>query len=352
MPPVRSTSSARRAPTTPPSTWCSTCAPDSAFTRHQPPQGYFHVGSDAVALAKAVLELRDAIGEFEKPKFFSYQQRLCAHSRNERIGCTACIDVCSAGAIRSDASLKGKPQGKARRGPEGAAGALKPTGGIVVEPHLCVGCGACSTVCPSGAISFAYPGAAEQGLRLRTLLRTYAAAGGRDAALLIHSDGAGVRRIDELGRAARTDRRLHGVPARVLPVAVWHTASVGLDLWLSAIAQGASQVWVLLTDEEAPEYRDALAAQMALAQAILSGLGYGAAPLQADRGSRCARAATRWTKLCARAPQSAWRGRPPLPHRPTNARRWSWRSTTCSRRRRAAGRKRSPCRPPAHRSAR
>jgi len=26
------------------------------------------------------------------------------------------------------------------------------------------------------------------------------------------------------------------VPARVLPLALWHTASVGIDLWLSAIA--------------------------------------------------------------------------------------------------------------------
>jgi ferredoxin len=247
-----------------------------AFTMHQPPQGYYHAAADVQALHKAVLELRDAVGEFEKPKFFSYQQKICAHSRNERIGCTACIDVCSARAISSDASLKGKTQGKPRRGPEGSTlGAAKPTGGIVVEPHLCVGCGACSTVCPSGAISFAYPSAADQGQRLRTLLRAFALAGGSDPVLLIHSDGAGAQRIDELGRAARTDRSVHGVPARVLPVGVWHTASIGIDLWLAAFAQGANQVWVLLTAEEAPEYRQALGEQMALAQAVLSGLGYG-----------------------------------------------------------------------------
>jgi ferredoxin len=56
---------------------------------------------------------------------------------------------------------------------------------------------------------------------------------------------------------------------------VWHTASTGIDLWLAAIAQGANQVWVLLTDEEAPEYRQVLGEQMGQAQAILSGLGYG-----------------------------------------------------------------------------
>jgi ferredoxin len=248
---------------------------DPAFTMHQPPQGYFHA-RDVQALHKAVFELRDAVGEFEKPRFFTYNHKICAHSRNERIGCTACIDVCSARAIASDASLKGKLQGKVRGGPEGGlTGQARPTGGIVVEPHLCVGCGACSTVCPSGALSFAYPSAVDQGQRLHTLLRAFIAAGGSDPVLLIHSDAAGARRIDELGRAARIDRGVHGVPARVLPVGVWHTASTGIDLWLAAIAQGANQVWVLLTDEEAPEYRQVLGEQMGQAQAILSGLGYG-----------------------------------------------------------------------------
>ncbi len=231
-----------------------------AFTMHQKPQGYFHVGRDEAALVRAVLQLRELSGEFEKPKFFRYQAKLCAHSRNEQIGCSACIEVCSARAIRSDASRKGRKAGEG--------------GGIVVEPHLCVGCGACSTVCPSGALGFAYPGAADQGRRLRTVLAAYRHAGGRDAALLLHSEGAGARLIGELGRAARVDAAVHGVPARVIPLALWHTASVGLDLWLSAIAFGASQVWVLLTDEEAPEYRRALAEQMAQAQAILAGLGY------------------------------------------------------------------------------
>ena len=230
------------------------------ITLHQPPQGYFHAADDA-ALVKAVLELRDSVGEFEKPKFFNYQQKICAHSRNEQIGCTACIDVCSAQAIRSDASMKGR-----------AAGLALP--GIIVEPHLCVGCGACTTVCPSGAITYATPRADEQGKRIKTLLSTYRRAGGRDAALLIHSQGAGARLIGELGRAARTDATVHGVPARVLPLDVWHTASVGIDLWLAAMAYGASQVLVLMSDEEAPDYRRAVTAQMQVAQAILSGLGF------------------------------------------------------------------------------
>ena len=250
-----------------------------AFAMHQPPQGYRHVGADERALVDAVLALRELSGEFEKPRFFRYDEKLCAHSRNERTGCSACIDVCSARAIRSDASRKGRTSGQPRRQPvpvPGSASTLPAAtgGGVIVEPYLCVGCGACSTVCPSGAMSFAYPGPAEQGRRLRTMLSTYARGGGRDAALLLHSEGAGARLIDDLGRAARTDPGIQGVPARVLPVAVWHTASIGLDLWLAAIAHGASPVWVLLTGEEAPEYRQALAEQMAVGQAILTGLGY------------------------------------------------------------------------------
>ncbi len=223
---------------------------------HQPPQGYFHVADDE-ALVRAVLELRELVGEFEKPKFFQYKAKLCAHSRNELVGCSACIEVCSAQAITSD---------------------VNGTGGIVVNPMLCVGCGACTTVCPSGAMAFATPRAPEQGRHIRTLLATYLRAGGLAAAgapaLLVHSQGEGSRLIGELGRAARTSAAVHGVQARVLPLAVWHTASVGIDLWLSAIAHGAAQVWVLVTHEEAPEYRIALAAQMRVAQAVLSGLGY------------------------------------------------------------------------------
>ena len=249
-----------------------------AFPQHQLPQGYFHPGADPAKLASAVLALRGLVGEFDKPRFFSYRQNLCAHSRNQQIGCTACIDVCSAQAIRSDALLKGKTMGKHRGRPaaDGAApgGPQGQGGGVIVEPHLCVGCGACSTVCPSGAMGFAYPGPADQGQRLRSALIAHARAGGRSPALLLHSQQAGSRIVDALGRAARVDRALNGVPARVLPLSVWHTASVGIDLWLAAIAQGASQVWLLLTDEEAPEYRDALAAQMAVAQALITGLGY------------------------------------------------------------------------------
>jgi ferredoxin len=249
----------------------------SAFSQHALPQGYFRWdGRDPQTL----MQVRGLVGEFEKPKFFIYKQKLCAHSRNAKTGCNACIDVCSASAISSGLAAVGPSQGG--DGPHGgqrghavpSVGALDPRQQIKVNPNLCVGCGACTTVCPSGALSYAYPRASEQGVRIKTLLSTYSRAGGKNAALLLHSQQAGARLLEDLGRAARLDAGTRGVPARVMPLALWHTASVGLELWLTAVAYGASQVWVLMTGEEAPEYRTAVRAQMDVAQAILSGLGY------------------------------------------------------------------------------
>ncbi|MBP9641281.1 MAG: 4Fe-4S binding protein [Acidovorax sp.] len=218
------------------------------FLQHALPQGYFRWDGREMG---TLLRLRELVGEFEKPKFFAYKQKLCAHSRNETVGCNACVDICSAEAIASD---KSRQQ-------------------IKVNPNLCVGCGACTTVCPTGALTYAYPGATDQGLKLKTLLSTYTAAGGKDAVLLLHSQERGQALVEELGRAAQL-KIAHGVPAHVLPVALWHTASTGVDLWLSAVAFGASQIVVLVTSEEAPQYLDGLEAQMAVAQAILNGLGY------------------------------------------------------------------------------
>lgn len=230
-----------------------------AFARHALPQGYFHLPPAEAAGARALdtlLKLREMVGEFEKPKFFAYKQKLCAHSRNATVGCNACIEICSAEAISSD---KGRQQ-------------------IKVDPNLCVGCGACTTVCPTGAITYTYPRATEQGARFKTLLTTYEAAGGTAPILLVHSQERGQALVEELGRGARVGV-WQGVPANVIPAPVWHTASLGIDLWLAAVAQGAAHVAILTTGDEAPQYIDGLQAQMDVAQAILHGLGYAGAHL-------------------------------------------------------------------------
>ena len=178
---------------------------------HQPPQGYFRVapGAGEAALFEAAAELRELVGEFDKPRFFQYRHKLCAHSRNEREGCTACIEVCSAAAITSRRTVNGPEKG-----------------GIAVNPNLCVGCGACTTVCPTGAITYAYPRASEQGLKVRTLLGTYEKAGGTAPILLLHSQERGNALVEEVGRGARV-----GVGTVVLALAIGPLVQASLE-WL------------------------------------------------------------------------------------------------------------------------
>src|SRR5439155_6249601 len=78
---------------------------------------------------------------------------------------------------------------------------------------------------------------------------------------------AGRRAVLELGRR-------QGLPARVIPFECFHVASVGIDLVLGAIAYGASQVRLLVTEQVADGYVAALERQLGYAQMILSALGY------------------------------------------------------------------------------
>ncbi len=214
-----------------------------AFTMQSPPQGYFHA-PNADSLARALAELPEMVGEFEKPKFFAYKDSICAHSRSKKTGCNKCIDICSTKAIRADGDK------------------------VKVDPFLCMGCGACATVCPSGAMSYQYPRVSDRGTQMRTLINAYSVAAPNALApiILFHDAAAG---RDALSHMAR------GLPAHVLPVETWHVASIGLDVLLGAIAFGAGGVTLLATDSDAPQYAIATQAEMTLAETILHALGYG-----------------------------------------------------------------------------
>ena len=84
------------------------------------PFGFFRVG-EAADLQAALETLPQLVGEFEKPKYFQYDESICAHSRSQIAGCSNCLDVCATSAIT-------------------AAG-----DSVSVDPFLCQGCGHCST---------------------------------------------------------------------------------------------------------------------------------------------------------------------------------------------------------------
>lgn len=218
----------------------------------QPPQGYVAPGRDPLEQALAAAKLPQMTGEFEKPKFFAYREKICAHGRSGISGCTQCVEVCSTGAIRS---------------------VLKENR-VEVEPHLCMGCGGCATVCPSGAMTYAWPRVADMGARLKAMLKAYAAAGGKHPRLLFHNGGDARELIAKLARGGA------GLPANLIPVEVLHVAAVGLDLMLGAVALGAAQAVILAAGSEAEEYTAALSRQIALGEDILAGFGHAPGRLQ------------------------------------------------------------------------
>ena len=226
---------------------------EPAFGQHQLPQGYWHPGSDAAGQIEAALAAAEMVGEFEKPRFFGYRESLCAHKRNEIVGCTRCIDVCSALAIRSQGD------------------------GVRVEPHLCVGCGACATACPSGAMSYGYPDAASVGTRARGALSTYRSAGGKRPVILLHGEDNAAGILAALGRGAGSSVAkapdMRGMPARVIPLALHHVASAGIDLALAFLAFGAAQVVWWFTGREAPAYRELLEREIGWAGVLVEGIG-------------------------------------------------------------------------------
>jgi ferredoxin len=224
-------------------------SPEPLLRRPDPPQGYAAPGADPLEQALAAAKLAQLVGEFEKPRFFDYKARICAHSRSGQTGCSRCLEVCSTEAIAPDGDH------------------------VKVEPHLCAGCGGCATVCPSGAMRHVYPGVAHQGLRLKTLLDSYRAAGGKDACVVFHDVEAGRALLHGVGR--RAIRGGKGLPARALPLEAFHAASLGIDLLLGAICYGASQAVIVAPAGMQESYRTALEAQIGIAQAVLEGLGYG-----------------------------------------------------------------------------
>ena len=201
---------------------------------------------DPAAVLRAVLKARDLVGTFDKPRYITFTEDLCAHSRSKIVGCHRCLDLCPTGAIT--------PAGQH----------------VSIDAQVCAGCGQCAAACPTGAAAYALPPADALMRRLRALLSAYREAGGANPVVLLHDEDHGGALIDALARHG------DGLPAHVLPLAVNEVTQVGLEAVAAAFAYGASALRFLLRAKPRHDIAG-LNKTVALAQPILAGLGFAGA---------------------------------------------------------------------------
>jgi ferredoxin len=130
--------------------------------------------------------------------------------------------------------------------------------GIKVDPFLCQGCGSCATVCPTGAMTYAYPKPVDAIERTRQMMLK---ATTKPGILLLHTESS-QQAVD----AAK-------LPEHFLALLVEEVSAFGIDYWTTMLTGGFSQI-VLLTDAaDSGSGRQALEDQQALLHQLLQGLG-------------------------------------------------------------------------------
>nr|MCS5599611.1 4Fe-4S binding protein [Rhodospirillales bacterium] len=218
---------------------------EALVTAPEKRDGYFHPDiGNPMLVQKALFEITDLVGEFEKPRYIKYDPEICVHARSTQVGCSRCLDVCPTGAITS-----GNDE-------------------VVINPYICAGCGSCASVCPTGAAKYELPAGNFIYERLKLLLDTYSETGGENAILLVHDTRHGEDMISVMARMGR------GLPANVLPFAVNEVTQVGFDFMSVALGYGAEKIYILTGPGNVGE-TDGLLGQIELIEAISSGLSYG-----------------------------------------------------------------------------
>jgi ferredoxin len=216
----------------------------SLFSAGDLRDGYLRADpGDPAAILRVVLKARDLTGTFDKPRYVTFSEDLCAHSRSRIVGCRRCLDLCPTGAIA--------PAGDH----------------VAIDAHICAGCGQCAAACPTGAASYALPPSDALLRKLRVLLGTYRNAGGKHPVVMFHDAEHGQGLIDALARHGP------GLPANVLPVEVNEVTQIGLESVAAAHAYGASAIRFLVRAKARHDIAG-LNKTIALAQPILARLGF------------------------------------------------------------------------------
>jgi ferredoxin len=219
------------------------------FPAHDLRDGYLRADPrDPSAMLRAVLKARDLVGSFDKPKYIDFTAELCAHSRSNITGCHRCLDLCPTSAITPDGDH------------------------VKISAEICAGCGLCAAACPTGAASYALPPADTLLHKLRAMLLAYDQAGGSRSIVLFHDSQHGTALIDALARHG------NGLPANVLPLAVNEVTQIGLEAIVAAFSYGTAGVRFLLRAKPLHDVTG-LSQTIAMAAAILSGLGFSARPV-------------------------------------------------------------------------
>ena len=212
-----------------------------ATTLELPPPGYFAVSANRENMPKVLEEIAGLNGEFEKPQYVHYDPDICAHGERGITGCTRCIDTCPAGAVISIGER------------------------VEVDVHRCHGMGSCSAVCPTGALTYAYPSLGDTMNGLRQALTAWRISGMPAPCILLYDSDSGAEYL----RTVCAD-----FPDGVLPWRVEEIGSTGVEVWLSALAYGAVGIRILTHERTPGAVLTTLAQQIELIRCLLEGLDY------------------------------------------------------------------------------
>lgn len=199
--------------------------------------GYFAPRGDQTALADAIAALCRLVGRFVKPRYVDYEASLCAHGAKGLRGCSQCLDVCPAGAIRSAGDL------------------------LALDTRLCQGCANCALACPTGALSFNRPSPEMLRTSLRNMLDTAGTQGYVAPVIVAHVPAS---------RVAVESARL---PSRAWPLQIDALPALGEELWFAALAMGAAGVVLVRDANAAPEQQALLDRKVAMARTLLGAGG-------------------------------------------------------------------------------